>query len=580
MVVAIDSLAVRRPAAMGDPGSRTGAHDRLQRGDEAACRMLDADALRGMHMDVRFPVRNRDDLIAAQFAAQRRAQRLLGPALLALVQGAVDALEVAQQRAHVAFDRLQLRRRRPGRRPQDAFAMKQGAQARHPPAPRQLRDHDGNQGDTGTQSEEKIEKVAPRFLGAAGEEGQVVDQDHGGARAGLRRGGAHDHEQGAMRRDDGALPIREGRQVGALHFRWKRLRRDHGGVAPRAQADRVQPFVVGDAIEKAGEPHRSTSTAAGRSRVRVSSARRTWNASRDRAGTTASSTRRRAAPQPRRKRRAPTAAGTGSAAKGAWSAMAPSPAPVDVTDYSILSANTHAHPVGIGPIAGRTRPTCQGRGGRRNTAACEPRVRFRAARGYCRRGILLAVTSRSACRRRSMATLSDTDSRAVMDVIVGDDILGDVGQDPDSSGDQRGEIGEFSVLRGKIAKLVIAKMGRQRLDGLHHFPRWRRQAPRQRFLQCVQQRMADAAAQVFRRNTLRAQAGLEREFDALRAKVVERLRLVARHVVGLAQRLHRLQVIVPIAPERQGGCSPRVCVFGSCVHPRSSRKSEAAPIRA
>ena len=197
-----------------------------------------------------------DDVIAAQFAAQRRAQRLLGPALLALVQGAVNPLEVAQQRAHVAFDRLQFRRRRPGRRPQDAFAMKQGAQSRHPPAPRQLRDHDGNQGDTDTQSQEEIEKVAARFLRAAGEEGQVMDQDHGGARAGLRRGGAHDHEQGAMRRDDGALPIREGRQVGALHFRWKRLRRDHGGVAPRAQADRVQPFVVGDAIEKAGESHR------------------------------------------------------------------------------------------------------------------------------------------------------------------------------------------------------------------------------------------------------------------------------------------------------------------------------------
>ena len=113
---------------------------------------------------------------------------------------------------------------------------------------------------------------------------------------------------------------------------------------------------------------------------------------------------------------------------------------------------------------------------------------------------------------------------ALQDVIVGDDIFGDVRQNPDTGGDQRGEIGEISGLRGKIAKLVITKMWRQPLDSLHHFPRRRWQTAGKRFLQCVQQRVADAAAQVLRWHTLRAQARFERELDALCAKVIEGLR--------------------------------------------------------
>ena len=231
MVIAIDGLAVRRSAAMGDPGSRTGAHDRLQRRDKTACRVLDADAFRRAHVDVRFPVRNHDDVIAAQFTAQRGPKRLLRPALLALVEGPIDALEVAQQRAHVALDRLQFRRRRPGRRPQDPFTMKQRAQTRHPSAPRQLSDDYGDQGDAGAQGQEEIEEVTARFLGAAGEEGQVVDENHRRCRGGLRRDRPDHHEQQAIRCGDRALPVLEGRQVGALDFRGERLRRNHGGIA-------------------------------------------------------------------------------------------------------------------------------------------------------------------------------------------------------------------------------------------------------------------------------------------------------------------------------------------------------------
>ena len=44
-IVLVDGLAIGAAAAVRDPGARAGAHDRLERGDEAARRMLHADAV-------------------------------------------------------------------------------------------------------------------------------------------------------------------------------------------------------------------------------------------------------------------------------------------------------------------------------------------------------------------------------------------------------------------------------------------------------------------------------------------------------------------------------------------------------
>jgi hypothetical protein len=134
-VGAIDHLAVGASAAVRDPGPGTGAHHRLEGGDEAAGRTLHVDTLRCLDVDVRLAIGDDDDVVAAHLAAQHRAQRFLRPALLALVRRPELMLELAQQRLHVARDRAQLRRGAAGSRPQDALASQQRTQAEDPAAP-------------------------------------------------------------------------------------------------------------------------------------------------------------------------------------------------------------------------------------------------------------------------------------------------------------------------------------------------------------------------------------------------------------------------------------------------------------
>ena len=84
-IVRVDGLAVGRSAAVGDPCARARAHDRLERRDEAARGALHADPLRRGHVDVRLAIRHHDDVVPAQLAVQRFAQRLLRPRELAVV---------------------------------------------------------------------------------------------------------------------------------------------------------------------------------------------------------------------------------------------------------------------------------------------------------------------------------------------------------------------------------------------------------------------------------------------------------------------------------------------------------------
>ena len=131
-VVAIDDLAIGAAAAVRDPRAGAGAHHRLERGDEAAGRLLHVNPLRRLDVDVRLAIGDDDDVVAAHLAAQHRAQRLLRPALLAFVGRPELVLQLAQQRLHVARDRAQLGRGAAGGGPQDAFAAQQRAQAQRP----------------------------------------------------------------------------------------------------------------------------------------------------------------------------------------------------------------------------------------------------------------------------------------------------------------------------------------------------------------------------------------------------------------------------------------------------------------
>ena len=59
---------------MRDPDAGARAHHRLERRDETARRTLDANALLGFDMNVRFAIGNRDDVVAAIVAALRQGQ--------------------------------------------------------------------------------------------------------------------------------------------------------------------------------------------------------------------------------------------------------------------------------------------------------------------------------------------------------------------------------------------------------------------------------------------------------------------------------------------------------------------------
>ena len=84
-IAAIDRFAIGAAAAVRDPRAGARAHDRLERGDEAAGGVLDAYALRRAHVNVGLAIRDDDDVVAVQLAPQSGAQCLLVPDPLAAV---------------------------------------------------------------------------------------------------------------------------------------------------------------------------------------------------------------------------------------------------------------------------------------------------------------------------------------------------------------------------------------------------------------------------------------------------------------------------------------------------------------
>jgi hypothetical protein len=104
----IDDVTIGRSAAVRDPRAGARAHDRFDRRDETAGGALHFDPARRLHVDVRFPVRDEQDLVAAQLVVQQPAQCLGCPVHRdALVARSALALDVAQQAPQVAHQRLE-----------------------------------------------------------------------------------------------------------------------------------------------------------------------------------------------------------------------------------------------------------------------------------------------------------------------------------------------------------------------------------------------------------------------------------------------------------------------------------------
>ena len=104
----VGDITIGGAAAVGDPDARTGAHHRLERGDEAAGRVQDFDAaVWRVVVDVRLAVRNHHDALAEQAMAQRVLQPFGRPEAARSVEVALGAQPV-HQIAHVADEREKL----------------------------------------------------------------------------------------------------------------------------------------------------------------------------------------------------------------------------------------------------------------------------------------------------------------------------------------------------------------------------------------------------------------------------------------------------------------------------------------
>ena len=273
-------------------------------------------------VDVGLAVRHDDDVVAAQLAAQRRAQRLLVPDALAAVERPVLPLEVADQLAQVAGDRAQLRRR--GRRAGRRMPSPRSSARRPCTQPRQdscamttvisatLR----------AQRDEEVEQVAPRLLAAALDEAHVVDEHELGA-IGARRtsSGAHrDVQQAAGRAQHAARR----RRVGVGSAAQPDLAAESSASrSARPAPSRHRPTAYSRSscsirLKKAGDLRRRPGRRRGPPAAPAPSSRSGSTGCRGRGRTSAASARRRAAPRRRRTRRSRSAAGRGSAATVAW----------------------------------------------------------------------------------------------------------------------------------------------------------------------------------------------------------------------------------------------------------------------
>ena len=159
--------------------------------------------------------------------------------------------DVADQGPEVLGDGAELRPVLLAGRPQEPLTPHQGADPFLPPAPTQLRDHDGDQGDRRPQADEEVEEVALGLLAAALHEAHVVDEHELPAGGGAgREGPDRDQELATGGLDDVTRRSRVARQGAARDGGRDRLGPDGDSFKAPAVPDREDPLVLRDSGEE------------------------------------------------------------------------------------------------------------------------------------------------------------------------------------------------------------------------------------------------------------------------------------------------------------------------------------------
>ena len=171
----VDDLSVSRPAAMGNPDARAGAHDGLERGHQSACGMQDGKAPVALVLvDVRFPVGDDHDALAMEIPAQRVLEALRGPESARALRLPFGRQPI-DQFTHVVKKRHEFRMGR--------LTPQQALQFGVPPAPRQP-GRDQRRGRCGQRQDAEREKQKPaRRVVPALDEAQVVHEHDESERA-------------------------------------------------------------------------------------------------------------------------------------------------------------------------------------------------------------------------------------------------------------------------------------------------------------------------------------------------------------------------------------------------------------
>ena len=140
-VVAINCLSVGGAAAVGDPGSGTGPHDRLYSCNQAAGGTMNLDLAVILQMDVRLAVGDDDDPFSHQLFVQQRSQGFRAPGDGGVVGKASLGVNIAQKRAQVSDQWLKFRTGcllRSGKWFDYAFAAQHRPDTLHPSLPAEM----------------------------------------------------------------------------------------------------------------------------------------------------------------------------------------------------------------------------------------------------------------------------------------------------------------------------------------------------------------------------------------------------------------------------------------------------------